>query len=165
MFKVGADFGGDKLATATFSNGQVQDIRANDGFFIGGGASILNDQRDLEAEISLTVKVDSIKASNGELVWSRTPIDALFFHRIPGARVGGGLTYHLGPELKGSGAAGNIFTKFDNALGVIAQGDYSISEQHQLGLRYTRLTYKTRGVTPQASAKSNGLGLVFSMRF
>lgn len=165
MFKVGADFGGDELVTVTFTNGESRTIRANDGVFLGGGVSILNDAKDVEAEISLSYKVDTINASNGTVTWSRWPIDALLFYRLPSMRLGGGLTYHLNPELTGSGVVGNVFDKFDNALGFILQADYSVSERHHIGLRYTGIEYKLNVPGAQGTAKSNGLGLVFSASF
>jgi hypothetical protein len=165
MFKVGADFGGDELVTVTFTNGESRTIHANDGVFLGGGVSILNDSKDVEAEISLSYKVDTINASNGTVTWSRWPIDALLFYRLPSMRLGGGLTYHLNPELTGSGVVGNVFDKFDNALGFILQADYSISERRHIGLRYTGIEYKLNSPGLQGTAKSNGLGLVFSASF
>ncbi len=165
MFKVGADFGGDDLVTLTFTNGETRTIRANDGVFLGGGVSILSDQRDVEAEISLSYKVDTINASNGRVTWSRWPIDALLFYRLPSMRFGGGLTYHLNPELTGSGVVGNVFDKFDNALGFIVQADYNISERHHIGVRYTGIEYKLNAPGAQSTAKSNGFGLVFSASF
>jgi hypothetical protein len=165
MAKVGADFGGDKLVTVTFTNGDTRTIHANDGFFFGGGVSILADSRDVEAEISLSLKLDTINASNGDVTWSRWPLDALLFYRLPKARFGGGLTYHMNPELKGTGVAGNIFGKFDNALGLLLQADYSISERHHLGLRYTSIEYKLNAPGLQGTAKADGLGLVFTASF
>ncbi len=165
MFKVGADFGGDELVTVVFTNGDTRTIHANDGLFLGGGVSILNDEKDLEAEIALSFKFDTINASNGEVTWSRWPLDALLFYRMPSLRLGGGLTYHINPELKGSGAVGNIFDKFDNALGIILQADYSISERHHIGVRYTSIEYKLNAPGLQGTAKSNGFGLVFSASF
>lgn len=165
MLKVGADFGGDELVTVTFTNGDTRTIHANDGLFLGGGVSILNDERDVEAEISLSFKFDTINASNGEVTWSRWPLDALLFYRLPSMRVGGGLTYHINPELKGSGVVGNVFDKYDNALGFIVQADYSISERHHIGVRYTGIEYKLNAPGLQGTAKSNGFGLVFSASF
>ena len=99
------------------------------------------------------------------MTWSRWPIDALLFYRLPSMRLGGGLTYHINPELTGSGVVGNVFDKFDNALGFILQADYSISERHHIGVRYTGIEYKLNTPGFQGTAKSNGLGLVFTASF
>lgn len=159
-FKVGYDTGGDTLITAIFAGGDTENIKANRGLFFGGGVSLVNDTKDLEAEISLSYKFDTITASNGDITWSRLPIDGLVFYRFPSVRLGGGLTYHLNPQLDGSGAAGGLNVDFKNAFGFIVQADWRITDKLNLGLRYTLLEYETSvgGIT----ADSNGIGLVFS---
>jgi hypothetical protein len=44
----------------------------------------------------------------------------------------------------------------------VLQADYRLAEKMALGLRYTSLEYKFTGA---ASAKSDGIGVVFSMSF
>jgi hypothetical protein len=165
MIKAGYDAGGDTLVVVVFSDGSRESIKANEGLFLGGGISILNEARDIEAEISLTYKFQLITASNGDVTWSRLPLDALVFYRLPAVRLGGGLTYHMGPELKGSGVVSSLDVNFDDALGVILQADYRVSEKISLGLRYTSLDYKVRIGGVSATAKSNGVGVVFSASF
>src|SRR6266511_163266 len=70
---------------------------------IGGGASIVTDMKELEIAVSLSYKFSGITAQNGTVDWSVLPLDALVFYRLPKFRFGGGLTYHLSPQLKGSG--------------------------------------------------------------
>jgi hypothetical protein len=162
MFKVGVDTGGDKLVTVLFTDGSTQSINANEGFFLGGGVSIVNLAKDIETEISISYKSGTIKASNGEINWTRYPIDALVFYRFPKVRLGGGLTYHLGPKLSGSGFASPINGSPKDAAGFMLQADYRLAEKMAVGLRYTSLEYKFTGA---ASAKSDGIGVVFSMSF
>jgi hypothetical protein len=80
---------------------------------------------------------------------------------MPQFRVGGGLTYHVSPKLSGSGVAGGVNVKVDDALGVVLQGDWLITQRVSLGLRYTNLSYKANGV----SANSDGVGITFGFRF
>ena len=86
-------------------------IKANDGVFVGGGASILMDSKVLEVELAASYKFFTIHAQNGDIDWNVLPLDALVFYRLPNVRLGGGLTYHLGPTLKGSGAANGLDAK------------------------------------------------------
>jgi len=166
MFKAGADFGGDTLVTVVFTDGSRERIKANDGFSLGGGAVIVPDTLDVEIEVSLAYKFDFIVAKNGDVDWTRFPFEVLVFHTRPELpfRVGGGLTYHLSPKVDGSGAARNVNINFDDALGFVLQGEYRIAGRINLnaGLRYTSVTYKASGL---GSAKSNGLGLTFSLSF
>ena len=170
MLKVGFDFGGDTLATVTFTDGSTQSIKANQGFYLGGGASILlSNPKDIEVEVALSYKEDSITAANGEVKFTRIPLDALVFYRLPEHfRVGGGLTYHLNPTLSTSGVVGNINVNFDDALGWVLQAEYLLpprtlrTPKMTVGARYTVIDYKTStGVT----AKSNGVGITFSIGF
>ncbi len=160
-YKAGYDTGGDTLVIVVFTNGDRQNIKANRGLFFGGGVSIVNDAKDIETELALTYKVDDIVASNGDVTWSRWPIDALMFFRTSSVRVGGGLTYHLNPDLSGSGVASGLNVNFKNSLGYILQADWRITEKLSLGARYTILDYELSGTT-NSKVGSNGLGIVFS---
>ena len=161
VFKAGYDTGGDTIVTAVFTNGSTKSIKANEGIYFGGGASFLLDSKDIEIETTLSIKYTSITASNGDVTWTRFPLEALVFYRAPKFRVGGGLTYHLSPKLSGSGVAGGLNVNVDDALGVVLQGDWLITQKASLGLRYTNLSYKANGV----KANSDGVGVTFGMRF
>lgn len=164
MLKLGVDTGGDTLVTATFSSGSSDSIKANEGFYIGGGASILF-SNEIEIEVSLSYKTASITASNGDIEFTRLPLDALVFYRFPDFRVGGGLTYHLNPKLSCSGgavAAGCVNVSFDDAAGLALQADYLFAQKFAVGGRYTMLEYKASG---GGTVKGNGLGVTFSVRF
>ena len=169
MLKLGFDFGGDTLVTVRFTDGTTQSIKANQGIYFGAGASILlTNPKDIEVEVALSYKEDSVTAANGEVVFSRVPLDALVFYRLPEHfRVGGGLTYHLNPKLSTSGVVGNININFDDALGWVLQAEYLLpprslrTPKMTVGARYTMLDYQTNGAT----AKSNGVGITFSIGF
>jgi hypothetical protein len=161
VFKAGYDTGGDTIVTAVFTNGSTKSIKANEGIYIGGGASILLDSKDIEIEMTASYKYQSITAGNGDITWTRIPLEGLVFYRAPKFRVGGGLTYHLSPKLSGSGVAGGLNVNVDDALGVVLQGDWLITQKISVGLRYTNLSYKANGV----KANSDGVGVTFGMRF
>lgn len=164
VLKLGYDFGGDTLATAVFSDGSTKSIKANEGLFMGIGASILNDAGNLEGELSVSYKFQTIDANNGSLQFTLFPLDALVFYRQYQFRVGGGLTYHVSPQVEGSGAASGLNVKYKNALGAILQGDYLFGRTVAVGLRYTMLEYEaTSGAG--GTVRSDGLGLVFTTRF
>lgn len=171
MLKLGFDFGGETLVTVQFTDGSTQSIKANQGFYLGAGASILvTDSQDIEVEGSVSYKEDFITASNGDVTFSRFPLDALVFYRFPEhIRVGGGLTYHLNPKLSSSGLPNNINLGFKNALGLVLQVEYLLppwsprTPKMSVGARFTMLDYETsRG---GATAKSNGVGVTFSVAF
>jgi hypothetical protein len=159
MIKGGFDFGGEEVATTT-SGGS---LKFNELLYIGGGASILADSKDIEVEVTLSWKYGNLSASDGSISLTRFPLDALVFYRLPQFRLGGGLTYHLNPKFKADGVVAALDGfKFDNALGLVLQGDYLINPKMAVGLRYTSLEYKKSGFP---SADSNGMGVTFSMSF
>ena len=164
LLKAGFDLGGDTLVTAVFTNGDSETVKANEGFYIGGGAAIIDAARNMEYHFSLAYKVAFVDASNGDIEWTRFPLEALAFYRFPRVRVGGGLVYHISPRLEGSGVVGGLDVKFKNALGAVLQADWRITEKIAAGLRYTILEYDAKDAFA-GSAKSNGVGLTFSMNF
>ena len=159
-YKLGYDSGGDTLVTAVFANGDTSDIKANRGLFFGGGVSIVNATKDVETEITLSYKIDDITASNGDITWSRWPLDVLVFYRTPAVRMGGGITYHLNPDLTGSGVVSGLNVNFKDSLGLVMQVDWRVSERLNIGVRYTALDYELEGSS--TSIKSNGIGIVLS---
>lgn len=156
----GYDTGGDEIVAVNFTSGETDSIRANEGLYLGGGVSVLNDAGNLEFLGTLSVKYQAIHASNGDVTWIRFPLEALLFYRVRSFRLGGGPTYVMRPRLKGTGDASGIDTAFDNALGAVLQGDYLLGRV-ALGLRYTILDYKAGGNT----VRSNGVGVSFGFAF
>ena len=176
IIKAGFDFGGDTVVSVGVTGGSSssKSIKANDGVFVGGGASILMDSKKVEVELSASYKFWTIAAQNGDIDWTVLPLDALVFYRMPNVRLGGGLTYHLSPTLSGSGAASGLKAKYDDALGFVLQGDYVLKNRFNFGLRYTSVNYKANSIqtnptlaatTPATNPNTSGLGFVFSMSF
>ncbi len=170
VLKAGFDFGGDTLVNAVFTNGDTDSIKANEGFFVGAGAAFFNNSRTVSTEITINWKYTGISAENGDIDFTRFPVDALVFYNFPKARLGAGATYHLNPELEGSdagtgfvgGGAGRV--EYDDALGFLVQVDWRIAEKVAIGLRYTSLEYEL----PNSSAPAvdaSGLGGVFTAMF
>jgi hypothetical protein len=165
---LGADFGGDTIINVPFTDGSSESVKANEGLLLGGGASILNESKTLELQVTLAYKLNMVIASNGDITWGRIPIELLAFYRAPRVRIGGGLTYHLSPELSGTGEASGLDVKFDNALGFVLEGDYLFAGEGSwsgafLGLRFTSLKYKEKNFG--TSFNSNGIGAQIGYRF
>ena len=160
VFVAGYDTGGDKLVTVTFTNGDSESIRANEGLYVGGGISVMNDDKNIEFVGTVNYKYQRVSADNGDITWTRVPIDALLFYRWQKVRVGGGLTFQLSPKLSGSGFAGGVNPSIDNAVGALLQADYLLGKVN-IGLRATFVDFKSGGAT----AKGNGVGVTFGITF
>jgi hypothetical protein len=107
----------------------------------------------------VSYKFYSIHASNG-CDWTRVPLDALLFYRMQSFRVGAGVTYVMSPKLSGSGVAGGVNVKVDDALGFLVQADYLLGKVN-IGVRGTFVDYRINGVT----AKGSGVGVTFGFTF
>ncbi len=163
VLKGGFDFGGETLVTAVFTNGDTDSIKANEGVFFGAGVAVFNDTKTISSELTISWKYTSITAENGDIEFTRFPVDALLFYNFPKVRMGAGVTYHLNPELDGSGVAGGLSVDFDNALGFLAQVDWRIAEKVAVGARYTALDYDE--ANGGGTVGSNGLGFVLTAMF
>jgi len=52
LIKAGVEFGGDTMATVTFDDGDTQKIRGNQGVYVGGGAAIIDAERNMEYHLT-----------------------------------------------------------------------------------------------------------------
>lgn len=161
LLKGGFDFGGDTLVTVLFQDGSTDKIKANEGFYIGGGIAYIFPDYNLETELSASWKYVGITASNGDVSFTRFPLEAMVFYPWAWGRVGAGLTYHVNPELSSSGVPGGLNVEFDNAVGAVIQAEYRPSDNLGFGLRYTALDYTIGGT----DVKASGVGLTISGSF
>jgi len=164
MAKFGTEFGGNTVVVAEFTNGDTDTIGAHEGFYVGGGVALFPQGTNLEIDVSLAFKFATIEARNGDIEWTRWPLEALVFYRWPRWRAGGGPVYHLSPTLDGDGAAGDLKVRFKNALGAVLQADLRITEGLSVGARYTFLRYDAKDPAEEG-ARSNGWGVALSFNF
>ncbi|MDH4121276.1 MAG: hypothetical protein OEV94_06200 [Deltaproteobacteria bacterium] len=126
---------------------------------------MLNDSKDFETQISISWKNNSITATNQSFDFTRYPLDVLFFYRGDGYRLGGGLTYHISPVLSASGSLISGSTTFNNAPGLLLEGDFITSDGTSglllVGLRIFALNYTKAGSTYNGS----GAGLALTYMF
>lgn len=164
LLGAGVTFGGDTLATVTFSDGRSEDIRGGGLVHLyAGGDFRVSEALSLQATIGYHVD-DTSAASNGSVRFTRVPVDLLaLYHVNDKFRVGGGVQLVNGPELKGSGVASNINLEFKNTTGVIVEGEYLFSPHMGAKLRYVgeRFEPKSGG----SKAQGDHLGLMFSYYF
>lgn len=162
VLEAGAHVGGDVIATGVFTSGDTRDIRAGQLLSLTAGmAGDLGD--DLEARLSIGFKFDVISAANGEVTFDRVPVEALLFYKgRDGWLLGGGLTYHMSPELVSRDIYPGVNIQFDDAFGVVAAVDYLFPNGVYAGGRLTLIEYETlRGV----QVNGNSLGAVLGIRF
>lgn len=163
----GLDFGGDEMVEVFFDDGESDEINAGELLYVAGGLIVQTAPRlneHLETQLTIGWKFDSVDAENGDVTFSRFPLEALQFVKNGRWRFGGGLTYHLNPTLEGDGVVGDLDVEFDDALGVVAQVDFAANNHLLIGGRLTFIDYEIDDVDAE-SVDGNSFGIFAGARF
>lgn len=145
LLGAGLTFGGDTLVTASYTNGSSDSITAGGFVMIYGGLDYRLDDA-ISFQGTLGYHVDTITAQNGDVTFSRIPLELLAYYQLNDAfRFGGGARIVNSPELKGSGIAGNINGTFDNTVGLVIEGEYMMHRTFGIKLRHVSEHYQPSG--------------------
>ena len=157
----GLHFGGDDIVAVTFTNGDTEKIKAGELMSLSVGAgTALSDT--VEGRIMLGLKLDIVTAKNADLTFLRYPVEALaLYHASEKINIGGGLAYHLNPNVSGDGVASNVNINFDNAFGLVLTAEYMLSNGGYLGIKYTGIDYEINGL----KVSGNSIGGILGFRF
>ena len=160
----GLTFGGDTLGTVVYDDGDTENIKAGEFFFFSGG--VLATQDNFQLQGSIGYYSDEANADNGDVGFTRIPLEFLTFWKQEKFRLGGGLTYHVDPEFEIDldGDPNNGKVKFDDALGFVVQADYLFDNGFTLGVRYTAIDYEYSDIDAEdVDGSSTGvvLGYIF----
>lgn len=118
---VGLDAGGDEVAKVKLSDGSSEAIDAGAGVSFTLGADIdLSEDTMLRA--TLGYKFDNVSAENGDMTFSRVPLEVLGYRFWGEHGIGGGLGYHTAVKFDCdfSGVC-NDSVDLDDELGLIVE--------------------------------------------
>lgn len=141
--------GGEDLVEVEYSDGSSKTVTGGGLVTFSGGLVYTPETLPIAVEALIGYKVDSVTGSNGDIKFTRLPLDLIASYRIGNFRVGGGVTYHLSPELTcnvDGMCDGSV--SLDPALGGLVQfayGRYDGGFVWDLGLRGTIINYKAPG--------------------
>jgi hypothetical protein len=137
---LGLTVGGDELAYATFTDGNTEKIKAGELIHLYAGVLLDFPDTPLSTRLAIGYHFDSITAENGEIDFSRKPLEIIPFYNFhKNHRIGLGLTYHLDPKLT-SDVLPDL--TFDDSLGFVAEYGYGFGGGSVwLGLRYVGIDY------------------------
>jgi len=164
LLQIAFEGGGDELVTIQHDYDGDYQISAGDGFTFEGGMSIDNPASNLELQFLIGYKFDNDDADNGDITWSIVPLSALAFVKIQDFKFGGGLTYHLSPELDGGFGNDTINYQFENAWGGVLQAQYSFVDAFAIGVKATFIDYELKSDHTQ-KANGNSIGVVATFTF
>lgn len=140
----GITFGGDRLATAEYEDGGEIDIRAGSMLSLYGGMEYaVTPEVALQATVGY--HVDNASADNGDIRFSRYPVELLALYKVsPTWRIGGGVRFVNSPKLSSSGAGyiGNY--KFENATGAVLEAEYMTNAKWGVKVRYVSEKYEEK---------------------
>lgn len=147
LLRMGLDFGGDKIMTATYTDGKSDDVKAGGLVHLAGGL-IVHPDAPVAVEATFGYKVDDATAKNGQMKFDRLPIDLVVSYVAAGRhRIGLGPTLHLSP--KATCSIDNICSgtvRYSSAVGVLGQYAFEIpagSSGFELGARFTSIRYSS----------------------
>jgi hypothetical protein len=141
----GLTFGGDKIATAYYEDGDEIDLRAGDMVAVQAGIDYrVSPEFSLKATVGY--HVDDASARNGDMRFQRVPFELLgYYHVTEKVRVGGGLRYVTGAEFRSSGAGDIGDYKFKNTTSAVAELEYMATPSIGVTLRYVNDEYEEKG--------------------
>lgn len=160
---MGITGGGDRLATARYTNGTSVDINAGGLVQFNGGVDYKFTDT-VSASLGIGYHVNRANGSNGAITFERYPIELLGHYAVtPAVRIGGGLRLIDSANLSSSGVASGINGDYGSSAGAVLEGEYLFSRQFGLKLRYVNEGYKRNG----SSNKIDGshAGLMFNFYF
>jgi Outer membrane protein beta-barrel domain len=157
MLGFGLTFGGDKLATVDFTNGDSESIRAGGlVMFYAGAEWRVSPQLALQGTVGY--HVDDTSGSNGSLRFSRYPIDLLALFSVnERVRLGGGVEFANNPKVGSSGVLAGTTGKFKNSTGLVLEGEYLFTPQVGLKARYASHEFKFDGGSDSVDGSYFGL--------
>ena len=160
---IGLTFGGDTFTKVEFDNGDNDNIKAGELAIFSAGA--IYEQENWQVQGTIGYYSDRASGDNGDVCFTRIPLEVLGFWKKDKFRIGAGITHHLSPEFEIDidGNAGNGAVDFDNATGFVIQGDYFFANQFGLGLRFTSVEYETELSAEKIDGDS--VGIMFSFAF
>jgi hypothetical protein len=154
---LGVTGGGDTLASASYTDGTTQKIRAGGLVHVYAGAEFrVAPQVTLQATLGYHAD-DTRAADNGSLRFTRYPLEVLGHFQVDDAiRIGGGIRLINSAKLVGRGVLGNINDEFDSTVGLVIEGEYLFARQFGVKLRGVSEEYKSTRLNGTASGSHVG---------
>ena len=149
------EFGGDHIATVTFTDDSDQNVDAGDGLTLSGGAHFRS-VSNWDFRGTVGYKYVTTEADNADIHVDRIVLKAVadyFFNSK--WYVGGGAVYHSGTQFHADGLGPDI--EFDDALGATIEAGWSF-----VGLSYTFMDYKDEFGNKYSA---DNIGITFTGRF
>jgi hypothetical protein len=169
---VGYAFGGDPLVSGTWTSGDTWDLRAGRGSALALGGSLRMTDR-VTIQGSIGHHRYSIDGTNGNIVFTRVPVELLGFYSLTEQlRLGLGVRQSRNARVKGGGVAASVDEPYESSSGAVIEGQYffdkpsTSSREPEFGLylRYVKESYTAKNAswdTEKRDGNHVALGLMF----
>jgi hypothetical protein len=148
------EFGGDKIAEVSFTNGETQAVNAGQGVSVAVGGQLQFPQTEkLLLRATVGIKYVTTQADNAHIRLTRIPLQfTANWMATDKIRLGAGLVTHQAVRFNAGGIGENM--KFKGAVGPTFEVAYSI-----VGLSYTAMKYTDQ---ENYSYSANAIGVTIS---
>jgi hypothetical protein len=162
---IGFTFGGDQIGDTinTVSSTGSKDsskIHAGGEFDLRGGAEYQLQGQPIAIELSIGYHFDKVSADNGDVSFTRYPLEVIGHYAINEYwRVGGGIRKSLSPKTSVSGA-GAIYAdnvKYTSSAGLLIEAEYFMTPQFSFKGRYVSETFKPSNGGKDVSGNHGGI--------
>lgn len=149
----GVEFGGDKVATVSFTDGSEQSVKTGDGVTLSGGGHLrLSPSWDVRTTVGY--KYVTTKANNADIHLDRIVVKGVadYFFNNSKWYLGGGIVHHANINFDAGGLGPNL--SFSSATGAVIEGGWSF-----VAVTYTLMSYKDEAGN-KYGADSIGISLI-----
>jgi hypothetical protein len=154
--------GGDTLASVTYTDNTTQSIKAGGMLQIGGGIEYRQPGMPFAVQAGIGYHFDTTHASNGDITFSRWPIELIaFWYPSEQVRLGLGLRHATNASLHSSGAADIGSTDFSAKTGGLVEAEWLVTPHVGVSLRYVDEKYNLAGHDIDGSHVGLGVGYYF----
>jgi hypothetical protein len=145
----GMTFGGDTIATATYTDGSTDSIKGGELFQVGGGVQMSLPGSGMLLSFGIHYHADIANASNGKLEFTRIPFEGILYYPLNDKWIlGGGFRYTVSPKATSRVDGGNNEeVTFKDSTGALIEIAYAMNPKAWLSLRFVSEEYKVESAT------------------
>ncbi|MEY2843593.1 MAG: hypothetical protein RI920_1630 [Pseudomonadota bacterium] len=162
---IGLTFGGDQIGRTfeTISSTGSRDtkrIRAGGFADFRGGAEYQLQGQPMAIELSIGYHFDSVSADNGDVSFSRYPLEVIGHYALNEYwRLGAGVRKSLSAKTSVSGAGADITdnAKYTSSAGLLIEAEYFMTPQFSFKGRYVSETFKPENGGKDVSGNHGGI--------
>jgi hypothetical protein len=158
VLELHSDFGFERLVAIEYPDATRTTMHLNDGFAFALGWSFLPlSQGRLATRLAAGFKVDMLRASNGDALFTTVPVDLMELAYAGPFRLGAGASVLLWPRMRGGGFLEDARFHFDPAPGVVLDAEWIVAPRTRTGLGLRASWYRFSWDGGSRGAPSIGL--------